>query len=130
MCQDQVTSGIAGRPILYYNRRIRAALAFYVYCSRSGNYYTRRQINLYRMFFADFSVNSQPISMKFWKEYFLVTRRLPWNFHKKYHVVQKLDHLTCSKFEITTSFFKPIKPVKLKFVFSPELQYMPDGLTF
>ena len=23
--------------------------------------YTRRQINLYRMFFADFSVNSQPI---------------------------------------------------------------------
>ena len=26
--------------------------------------YTRRQINLYRMFFADFSVNSQPILMK------------------------------------------------------------------
>ena len=33
--------------------------------------YTRRQINLYRMFFADFSVNSQPILMKFCKDYFL-----------------------------------------------------------
>ena len=32
--------------------------------------YTRRQINLYRMFFADFSVNSHPIWMKFCKEYF------------------------------------------------------------
>ena len=46
-------------------------------------YYTRRQINLYRMFFADFSVNSQPIFMKFCKEYFRVTRRLLWNFHRK-----------------------------------------------
>ena len=46
------------------------------------NDYTRRQINLYRMFFADFSVNSQPILMKFCKDYFLVTRRLP-SFHKK-----------------------------------------------
>ena len=26
---------------------------------------TRRQINLYRMFFTDFSVNSQPILMNF-----------------------------------------------------------------
>ena len=51
-------------------------------------------------------------------------------FIKKYYVVQKLDHLTCSKFEITTSLYKPIKLVKLKFVFSPELHYMPDGLTF
>ena len=41
-----------------------------------------------------------------------------------------LDHLTCSKFEITTSLYKPIKLVKLKFVFNPELHYMPDGLTF
>ena len=39
--------------------------------------YTRRQINLYRMFFADFSVNSQPIFMKFCKDYFRVLRRLP-----------------------------------------------------
>ena len=45
--------------------------------SSSYIHYTRRQINLYRMFFADFSVNSQPILMKFCKEYFLVTRRLP-----------------------------------------------------
>ena len=91
--------------------------------------YTRRQINLYRMFFADFSVNSQPILMKFCKDYFRVTRRLPWNFHI-YYAVQKLDNLTCSKFEITTSLYKPIKLVKLKFVFSPELHYMTDSLTF
>ena len=38
-------------------------------------------------------------------------------FIKKYYVVQKLDHFTCSKFEITTSLYKPIKLVKLKFVF-------------
>ena len=37
----------------------------------------------------------------------------------------KLDHLTCSKFVITTSHYKPIKLVELKFVFSPELHYMP-----
>ena len=40
-------------------------------------YYNRRQINFYRMFFADFSVNSQPIMMKFCRDYFRVTRRLP-----------------------------------------------------
>ena len=28
----------------------------------------RRQINLYRMFFADFSVNSQPLLLKFCKD--------------------------------------------------------------
>ena len=49
---------------------------------------------------------------------------------KKYDIVQKLDHLTYSKSEITTSLYKPIKLVKLKGFFSPELQYMPDGLTF
>ena len=87
--------------------------------------YTRRQINLYRMFFADFSVNSQPILMKFCKDYFDY-REI---FIKKYYTVQKLDHLTCSKFVITTCLYKPIKLVKLKFVFSPELHYMPDGLT-
>ena len=77
---------------------------------------------------------SQSILNRFW-----------WNFAKtifasrgdsreifinKYYIVQKLDHLTCSKFEITTSLYKLIKLVKLKFVFSPELHYMPDGLTF
>ena len=45
--------------------------------------YTRSQINLYRMFFVDFSVNSQPISMEFCKDYFRVQRRRPWNFHQK-----------------------------------------------
>ena len=92
--------------------------------------YTRRQINLYRMFFADFSVNSQLIFMKFCKDIFESCGDYREIFIKKYYVVQKLDHLTCSKFEITTSLYKPIKLVKLKFVFSPELHYMPDGLTF
>ena len=85
-------------------------------------------------YIACFSPISQSILNRFW-----------WNFARtifesrddyreifinKYYVVQKLDHLTCSKFEITTSLYKPIKLVKLKFVFSPELHYMPDGLTF
>ena len=91
--------------------------------------YTRRQINLYRMFVADFSVNFQPIFMKFCKDHFRVTGYYREIFIKKYYVVQKY-HLTCSKFEIMTSHYKPIKLVKLKFVFSPELHYMPDGLTF
>ena len=34
--------------------------------------YTRSQIILYRMFFADFSVNSQPIFMKFCMDYLRV----------------------------------------------------------
>ena len=51
-------------------------------------------------------------------------------FIKKYYIVEKLDYLTCSLFVITTSPYKPIKLFKLKFVFNPELHYMPDGLTF
>ena len=35
------------------------------------------KINLYRMFFAAFSVNSQSIFMKFCMDYLRVTRRLP-----------------------------------------------------
>ena len=51
---------------------------------------------------------------------------------KKYYIFQKLDHFTCtcSIFVITTSLNKPIEPVALKFVFSPELHCMPDDLTF
>ena len=37
-------------------------------------------------------------------------------FIKKCYIVQKLDHLTCSKFVIAMSLFKPIQLVKLKFV--------------
>ena len=53
--------------------------------------YTRCQITLYRMFFADFSDNSQPILMKFCKDYFRVTRRLPVHeiFIKKYIILFK-----------------------------------------
>ena len=36
--------------------------------------YTHRQINLYRMFLADFSVNYQPILMKFCKDYMFESR--------------------------------------------------------
>ena len=39
--------------------------------------------NLYHMFFAYFSVNAQPIFMKFCKDVCRVTRRLPWNCHWK-----------------------------------------------
>ena len=93
---------------------------------------TRHQITLYREFFADFSVNSQPILMEFSKDNFWVTRWLLWKFHQKilFSSIAKLYHLTFSKFVMTTSLYKPIKLVKLKFVFSPELYYMPDGLTF
>ena len=45
--------------------------------------YSLRHINLYRMFFAYFSVNSKPILMKFCKDYFWVTRWLLWNFQRK-----------------------------------------------
>ena len=58
-----------------------------VYGTRADHHtaeaYTRRQINLYRMFFADFSVNSQLIVMKFCMDYLRVTRRIPWDFHQK-----------------------------------------------
>ena len=73
--------------------------------------YTRRQINLYRMFFTDFSVNSQPILMNFERTIFESHGDYPDIFIKKYYVVKKLDHLTCNKFEITTSLYKPIKLV-------------------
>ena len=35
-------------------------------------YYTRRQINQDRMIFGDFSVNFEPILLKFYKGYFLL----------------------------------------------------------
>ena len=38
---------------------------------------TCRQINLYHIFSDDFSVNSQLIFMKFSKDFFRVTQRLP-----------------------------------------------------
>ena len=75
-----------------------------------------RQINLYRMFFADLSVNSQLILQGLFSSHGAT--------NMKYYIVQKLDHfnhLTCSTFVFTTSLYKPIKRVKLKFVFSPEL---------
>ena len=50
-------------------------------------------------------------------------------FIKKYYkYIQKLEHLTYSEFVITTSLYEPIKLIKLKFVFSHEFDYMPDGL--
>ena len=46
-------------------------------------YYTHRQINVYRLFFADLAVTSQPILIKFYKDYFRVTRRQPIIFYRK-----------------------------------------------
>ena len=34
-------------------------------------------------------------------------------FIQKHYIVQKLDHLTCSKFVITMPFYKHVKPIKL-----------------
>ena len=51
--------------------------------------YTRRHINLYRMFFADFSVNSQPIFMK------LSRGDCREIFIEKYRIATNLDHLAC-----------------------------------
>ena len=59
--------------------------------------------------------------MQFCKDCFRVMRRLP---------LELLFDMYCSKFVITKSLYKPIQLVKLKFVFSPELHYMPDGLSF
>ena len=50
--------------------------------------YTRRQMNLYRMFFADFSVSSQPIFMSR-DDYCKI-------FIGKYCIAKKLDHLACN----------------------------------
>ena len=50
-----------------------------------------------------------------------------------YYIVQKLDYLTCSKFVIKMSLYKPIELVKLK-LFSAlncnVMHYIPDGLAF
>ena len=57
------------------------------------------RFNLYRMFFADFPVNSQPIFIKFGMDYLRVTRRLgPYLeiFIGKYCIAKKLDHLACN----------------------------------
>ena len=54
---------------------------------------TRRQNNLYRMYFAHFSVNFERILMKFCKDHFQVMRRLPWDFHWTICIATtKLDH--------------------------------------
>ena len=83
---------------------------------------------------ACFSPISQSILNRFWWNFprTIFESRGDYGkiFIKKYFIVQKLDYLTCSKFLITTFLYKTIKLVKLKFVFSPVLHYMPDGLTF
>ena len=70
----------------------------HMYQRLTALYYTRRQINLYRMFFADLSVNSQPILMKFWRTVLKTYGNYREVFIKKYwaDIVQKLDYLTCN----------------------------------
>ena len=72
---------------------------------------------------ACFSPISQSILTRFWWNFArtIFESRGDYQeiFIKKYYVVQKLDHfrnLTCNKFEFTTSLYKPIKLVKLKFL--------------
>ena len=60
--------------------------------------YTRRQINQDRMIFGVFSVNSEPIFLKFSKAIFYSNPNSgSKNFAKLYLIFQKLDHLTCNK---------------------------------
>ena len=55
---------------------------------------TLKVINQDRMFFADFSVNSQQIFMKFLNTIFQKNPSSPENFIKLYSVFKNLDHLT------------------------------------
>ena len=57
------------------------------------NVYTCRLINLYRMFFADVSVNSQPIFAQTVFESRGDHREI---FIGKYCIAKKLDHLACN----------------------------------
>ena len=54
--------------------------------------------------FADFSVNSWTILMKFHKDYFWVTRQLQWNFHETISVHRSRD-LKCKDISDATSCF-------------------------
>ena len=75
----------------------------------------QHQINLSCLLGAQSSRST--IYMIYWKSHYrvaLVFRRfLSEIFIKKYSVVQKLDHLTCSNFPITMSLCQPINPLKL-----------------
>ena len=55
--------------------------------------YTPRQINLYRMFFADcqFSTNFHEILQGLFES----SAEYPESFIEKYSIAQKLDHLAC-----------------------------------
>ena len=82
------------------------------YCSfiNSNTYIpkvTLKVINQDRMFFADFSVNCQPISMKFCNN-LQQNPNIPGNFVKLYIVFQKLDHLTCNKFKLRRPSINPL----------------------
>ena len=61
---------------------------------------TIKFINQDRMTFADFSVNSQLVFMKFCKHNFEKKHNSPKNFVKLCSVFQKLDHLTCDKLKL------------------------------
>ena len=61
------------------------------------------------------SFNSQPIFMKFCRPCFGID---PDNFVKKYRIVQKLDHLTCSKCLFMTLVYNMYKPINFIQVYS------------
>ena len=70
--------------------------------------------------------------MKFCKPYFLVIwfGIDPENFVKKYCIVQKLDHLTCSKCLFMTLLYNMYKPINCHSGLFSELRYMSNGPTF
>ena len=72
------------------------------------------------------------IFMKFCKPYFLVISFGidPVNFEKKYCIVQKLDHLTCSKCLFMTLLYNMYKPINFHSGLFSDLHYMSNGLTF
>ena len=71
---------------------------------------TSKVINQDRMFFVDFSVNCQPIFMKFGNIHIRLQQNpnIPENFVKLYIVFQKLDHLTCDKFKLRRPSINPL----------------------
>ena len=75
--------------MVYYYPGVATIVYILGVCYESDYRSTRRQINLYRMFFSDCSVNSQPIFLKFLQGLCL-SHPL-----KKYSIAQKLDHLAC-----------------------------------
>ena len=69
---------------------------------------TLKVINQNRMFFVDFSVNCQPIFMKFGNNYISTESGYPWKIRKIIYRISKLDHLTCNKLKLRRPSINPL----------------------